>query len=177
MKPQHILPLAVFLSIAVAFGVAFYTNLDPTETPFALKGRPVPPFELPPALEGVPGLASTDLRGQVSIVNFFAAWCAPCREEHPVLMTLAERAGVPVVGIDYKDKREAVAAWFAADGNPFSRIGFDESGRVFIDWGLGGVPETFVVDADGIVVWRYQGALNEAVVTRSLLPLVESLRR
>lgn len=176
MKPQHVLPLGIFLTIAVAFGAAFYLNLDPSETPFAIKDRPVPAFDLPPALDGTPGLSSADLKGQVTIVNFFASWCAPCHEEHPVLMRLAERTGVAVVGIDYKDKRPAVAEWFARDGNPFSRVGFDETGRVFIDWGLSGVPETFVVDKAGHVVWRYQGALNGAVVAKGLEPLLESLK-
>ncbi len=176
MKPQHVLPLAIFLGMAVAFGAAFYMNLDPKATPFAIQGKQAPPFDLPPAIDGTPGLSSADLKGHVTIVNFFASWCAPCHEEHPVLMQLAQRTGVPVVGIDYKDKRPAIAEWFRRDGNPFSRVGFDQSGRVFIDWGLSGVPETFVVDKGGNVVWRYQGALNEAIVSKGLEPMLESLK-
>jgi cytochrome c biogenesis protein CcmG/thiol:disulfide interchange protein DsbE len=176
MKPQHILPLAIFLTIAVAFGAAFYLNLDPTETPFAIEGKPVPAFELPAAVEGGEGLKTADLQGKVAIVNFFASWCAPCRAEHPVLMTLEKRTGVPVVGIAWKDKPAPLRAWLAADGNPFSRTGFDESGRVGIDWGISGVPETFVVDRTGKVVWRYQGALNEAIAEKTLIPFVRSLK-
>jgi cytochrome c biogenesis protein CcmG/thiol:disulfide interchange protein DsbE len=178
MKPQHVLPLAIFLSMAVAFAAAFYLNLDPQQTPFAIKDRPMPAFDLPPALEGGEGLSSDDLRGGGPVIlNFFAAWCAPCRAEHPVLMDLERRTGVPLYGIDYKDDREKVAAWLAADGNPFRRIGFDATGRTFIDWGLSGVPETFVIDARGHVVWRYQGALNDTVVEKILIPFLEEMKQ
>ena len=176
MKPQHVLPLAIFLAIAVAFGVAFTLDLDPQETPFALEGKPVPAFDLAPALEGGDGLASADLRGKVAIVNFFASWCAPCRVEHPILMQLERRTGVPVYGIAWKDKPADLRAWLAADGDPFPRAGFDGSGRVGIDWGISGVPETFVVDRAGNVVWRLQGPLNEAVVANTLVPLLRGLK-
>ena len=176
MKPQHILPLGIFLTISVAFGLAFYLNLDPTETPFALKGKPVPAFDLPPAMEGGEGLSTADLQGKVAIVNFHASWCAPCRAEHPVLMDLEKRTGVPVYGIAWKDKQADLRAWLAADGNPFSRVGFDGSGRVGIDWGISGVPETFVVDRAGKVVWRFQGALNEPLVEKTLIPFLQGLK-
>ncbi|MGE0665974.1 MAG: DsbE family thiol:disulfide interchange protein [Sphingomonadales bacterium] len=175
MKPQHFLPLGIFLAIALAFGAAFYLNLNPRETPFAMEGKDVPAFDLPAAVEGGEGLGSVDLAGKVAIVNFFASWCAPCKAEHPVLMTLEKRAGVPVYGIAWKDRREALGAWLAADGNPFGRAGFDATGRVGIDWGISGVPETFVVDRAGKVVWRFQGALNDAVVDQVLIPLLRGL--
>lgn len=176
MKPQHVLPLAIFLTIAVAFGVAFYLNLDPKATPFAIEGKPVPAFELPPAVEGGEGLSAADLQGKVAIVNFHASWCAPCRAEHPILMQLEKRTGVPVYGIAWKDKPADLRAWLAADGNPFSRAGFDGNGRVGIDWGISGVPETFVVDRSGKVVWRFQGALNEPIVAKSLIPVLQGLK-
>jgi len=176
MKPQHVLPLAIFLTISVAFGVAFYLKLDPTETPFALRGKEVPAFDLPPAIEGGEGLASGDFGGKVAIVNFHASWCAPCLAEHPVLMELEKRTGVPVYGIAWKDKQADLRAWLAADGNPFSRLGFDGSGRVGIDWGISGVPETFVVDRSGKVVWRFQGALNDAIVEKTLIPFLQGLK-
>ena len=175
MKPQHLLPLAIFLAIALAFGAAFYLNLDPRETPFALEGRDVPAFDLPAAVEGGEGLGSVDLQGKVAIVNFFASWCAPCRAEHPILKGLQQRTGVPVYGIAWKDKPQDLRAWLAAEGNPFGRTGFDASGRVGIDWGISGVPETFVVDRAGKVVWRYQGALNDAMVDKVLIPLLRGL--
>ncbi len=176
MKPQHFIPLAVFFAIVVAFAAAFYLRLDPRETPFAIEGKPVPAFDLPPAVAGGQGLSSADLQGKVAIVNFFASWCAPCREEHPVLMTLAQRTGVPVYGIAWKDKADVLADWLARDGNPFARSGFDASGRVGIDWGVSGVPETYVVDRSGKVIWRYQGALNDAIVDKALIPLLRGLK-
>lgn len=176
MKPQHFLPLGIFLTIAVAFGIAFYLNLDPKETPFAIEGRPVPAFDLAPAVEGGKGLSAADLQGKVAIVNFYASWCAPCRAEHPVLMQLEKRTGVPVYGIAWKDQSDALHAWLAADGNPFSRAGFDGNGRVGIDWGISGVPETFVVDRSGKVVWRFQGALNEPIVANTLVPFLQGLK-
>ena len=176
MKPQHVLPLAIFLTIAVAFGVAFYLNLDPKATPFAIEGKPVPVFALPPAVEGGEGLSTADLQGKVAIVNFHASWCAPCRAEHPILMQLEKRTGVPVYGIAWKDKPADLRTWLAADGNPFSRAGFDGNGRVGIDWGISGVPETFIVDRSGKVVWRFQGALNEPIVAKSLIPVLQGLK-
>lgn len=176
MKPQHVLPLAIFVTIVVAFGASFHLNLNPEETPFAIKDRSMPAFDLPPALDGTPGLASKDLQGHVAIVNFFASWCAPCREEHPVLLTLEKRTGVPLYGIAYKDQRPALAKWLGGEGNPFRAIGFDENGRTFIDWGLSGVPETFVVDGRGRVVWRFQGALNEAVLDKGLMPFLKKVK-
>lgn len=176
MKPQHVLPLAIFLTIAVAFGAAFYLNLDPKATPFAIEGKTMPVFDLPAAVEGGEGLSTADFQGKAAIVNFHASWCAPCRAEHPILMQLEKRVGVPVYGIAWKDKPADLNAWLAADGNPFSRVGFDGSGRVGIDWGISGVPETFVVDRAGKVVWRFQGALNEAIVEKTLIPFLQGLK-
>ena len=129
-----------------------------------------------PAVEGGEGLSTADLQGKVAIVNFHASWCAPCRAEHPILMQLEKRTGVPVYGIAWKDKPADLRAWLAADGNPFSRAGFDGNGRVGIDWGISGVPETFIVDRSGKVVWRFQGALNEPMVAKSLIPVLQGLK-
>ena len=176
MKPQFILPVVIFLGIAVALFVGLFLN--PNETPFALKDKPVPVFDLPPVLEGGEGLATADLTtGEVSLVNFFATWCAPCRAEHPLLLDLAARPGVVIHGIDYKDSLEQARLYLDISGNPFTRTGFDPSGRTGIEWGIGGVPETFVIDKQGNVVWRWQGPLNDAVVNNKLLPLLESLEQ
>lgn len=173
MKPQHILPVMIFMGLA---GALFYgLFLNPRETPFALKDKPVPVFDLPTVTEGGLGLKTADLEvGEVSVVNFFATWCAPCRAEHPLLMALAEQ-GVTLHGINYKDKKETAQLYLQASGDPFTRTGFDETGRTGIDWGLAGVPETFVIDKNGKVVWRIQGPVNDAIVRNQLMPLLEEL--
>ncbi|MFN3233223.1 MAG: DsbE family thiol:disulfide interchange protein [Alphaproteobacteria bacterium] len=173
MKPQHILPVLIFIGLAAALYVGLFLN--PRETAFALKDKPVPQFKLPTVTEGGLGLQTVDLTsGEVSVVNFFATWCAPCRAEHPLLMQLADQ-GVVMHGINYKDKMAAARLYLQASGDPFIRTGFDESGRTGIDWGLAGVPETFVIDKQGNVVWRVQGPLNDAIIRNQLMPLLEEL--
>ncbi|MDA0339543.1 MAG: DsbE family thiol:disulfide interchange protein [Proteobacteria bacterium] len=175
MKPQYVLPVVIFMAIAVALFYGLFIN--PSQKPFALEGKPVPAFDLAPVVENGPGLATADLAaGEVTLINFFATWCAPCRAEHPLLMQLAARDDITIHGIDYKDRMEAAQLYLKASGNPFTRTGFDDTGRTGIDWGLSGVPETFVVDRAGNIVWRWQGALNDAVIANSLLPLLEKLQ-
>ncbi len=169
-----LLPAALFAVVAAVF----YAGLgaDPTVLPSALIDQPAPPFTLPPLTEGQPGFSSADLAGQVSLVNTFASWCGPCRVEHPVLNALAQAKRVPIYGINYKDKPDAAIAWIAALGNPYTRIGADD-GRVGIDWGVYGVPETFVVDRAGRVRYRHVGPLTQADIERTILPLIVKLER
>jgi cytochrome c biogenesis protein CcmG, thiol:disulfide interchange protein DsbE len=133
----------------------------------------VPEFQLP-ALEGGDGLSSEDLKGRVSLVNVFASWCVPCRVEHPVLMRLAEE-GVPIFGINYKDPPDQAKAWLAELGDPFEKIGADRNGRVGIEWGVYGVPETFVVDAEGRIRHRHVGPIQARDLERTLLPILAEL--
>jgi cytochrome c biogenesis protein CcmG/thiol:disulfide interchange protein DsbE len=169
-----LLPVLLFLGL----GAAFYTGLgrDPRLVPSALIDEPAPEFELPPVAEDIaPGLSSTDLRGQVSLVNFFASWCPPCRVEHPVLMRLAEQ-GIPVYGINKKDRPEQAVAFLDELGNPYARIGADPSGRASIDWGVYGLPETFIVGPDGRIAYRHVGPIMPQDVERVILPTIERLR-
>ena len=124
----------------------------------------------------MPGFSSADITGHLSLVNTFASWCTPCRTEHPVLTALAATKRVAIYGIDYKDKEEAALAWIAALGNPYTRIGAD-NGRVGIDWGVYGVPETFVVDRLGRIRYKHVGPLTQADLDRTILPLVAQLER
>jgi cytochrome c biogenesis protein CcmG/thiol:disulfide interchange protein DsbE len=171
----YVLPVLVFVGVGI--GLAVGLTRDPSTLPSALIDKPVPTFELPP-IEGMPGdgLSSADLEGQVSLVNVFASWCVPCRAEHPLLMALAERS-VVINGIDYKDPAEQAAEWLHELGNPFARIGADRSGRVAIDFGVYGVPETFVVDRDGRIRHRHVGPLRARDVEETLLPMLEQLGR
>lgn len=176
MKARHFIPTLVFAGLAVALYVGL--GLDPRETPFALRDKPVPVFSLPSVFEGGPRFSDKDLkRGEVSVVNFFATWCGPCLAEHPFLLELSQMDVAPLYAVDYKDSAEKAAAFLRSRGNPFDKIGQDPDGRTAIDWGLAGVPETFVVDQTGRIVYRFQGAINRAILTKEILPLIERLKK
>ena len=167
-----LLPAALFALLAAGFYVGL--GIDSNVLPSALIDQPAPDFALPPLPGEEHGFSSADLRGHVSLVNVFASWCVPCRIEHPVLTALAQSKRVAIYGIDYKDKHDAALAWIAELGNPYVRIGADD-GRVGIDWGVYGVPETFIVDRDGRIRYKHVGPLAAADVERSILPLVTRL--
>jgi len=176
MSGRHFFPAIIFICLAIALYVGL--GLNPRETPFALKDQPAPAFALPSIFEGEPGFSDADLRqGRVSVVNFFATWCAPCIAEHPYLIELAEKGVADIHAVNHKDSAEKAAAFLRSRGNPFDRVGADPSGRVFIDWGLSGVPETFVVDGAGKIVYRFPGGLNRAVIKNRILPLIEQLQQ
>ncbi len=171
----------IFLIPAAVFGLlaaGFYAGLgiDPSILPSPLIDQPAPRFTLAPLPGETAGFSSADLTGHVSLVNAFASWCVPCRAEHPVLNALAHTKRVPIYGIDYKDKADVALAWIAELGNPYTRIGADD-GRVGIDWGVYGVPETFIVDKAGRIRYKHVGPLSEADVERTILPLVARLER
>ncbi|MGQ4273652.1 DsbE family thiol:disulfide interchange protein [Terrihabitans sp. B22-R8] len=179
-----ILPLALFVALCVLFYVRLYSG-DPSRIPSALIGRPAPEFTLPP-LEGltetsgkpVPGLSRADLgNGRITIVNVWASWCAPCRQEHPLLMRLSELGRARLVGIAYKDKPDNARGFLNDLGNPFAAIGMDEAGRAAIDWGVYGVPETFIVGKDGRIAYKHIGPLTEASLTDIILPEIEKAER
>ncbi len=171
----YLLPAAVFALVAAYLVRGLDPARDPQRIASALIDLPVPEFALPPLMEGEPGLASADLAGGVSLVNFFATWCVPCRVEHPMLLWLTRERGLTVHGINYKDKPEDARAWLAELGNPFARIGVDATGRVAIDFGVYGLPETFVIDRGGRIRLRHVGPLDQATVDEVLLPLVVEL--
>ena len=170
----YVLPAAVFGLMAAAF--YFGLGIDAKVLPSALIDEEVPQFSLP-ALAGTDkGFSSADLRGQVSLVNTFASWCGPCRVEHPLLNALAKTKRVPIYGINYKDTEKAAREWIAALGNPYTRIGTD-SGRVGIDWGVYGVPETFLIDRAGRIRFKHVGPLTQEVLDRTILPMVARLEK
>jgi len=160
-----VVPLFVFAALAVLFLVRLYAG-DPSRVPSALIGRPVPAFTLEPlpgfshAGQQVPGLSDADFKGRVTVVNVWASWCVPCRQEHPALIELAKNPTVRVVGINYKDNPENARRFLGSLGNPFAAIGIDPNGRAAIDWGVYGVPETFVVGPDGTIRHKHIGPLQ-----------------
>ena len=172
-------PALVFVALAGAFLWGLRPERDPRILPSALIDKPVPEFEAGPlAGMAVPGLSSRDLTsGQVSLVNFFASWCIPCRAEHPLLMDLAAAGTVAIHGINYKNKPADARAWLAQLGNPYGRIGADESGRIGIDWGVSGVPETFVIDREGRIRYRHWGPIDGRAMKEVILPLVSELNQ
>src|SRR5690606_7386692 len=176
-----IAPLAIFLALASIFLFQLLSDKDPSAIPSALLDKPVPDFSLPP-LDGlthdgapVPGLASAAFHDRLTVVNVFASWCGPCRQEHPLLMRLAENEAIQVVGINYKDLPENARRFLGELGNPYAAVGIDARGRAAIDWGVYGVPETFLVGPDGIIRNKIVGPLNEQALTEVLLPAIEKL--
>jgi cytochrome c biogenesis protein CcmG/thiol:disulfide interchange protein DsbE len=170
------------LGLAVAGGAGFYAMLrglgtgsyDPRGVPSALLGKPAPAFALPPLAESsLPALSNADLADLPApvLVNFWASWCVPCIVEHPQLMRLS-RDGVAVFGVNYKDKAGDAAAFLTRHGNPFRRLGRDEPGRVAIDWGVYGVPETYLLDRKGIIRWRWPGPVTPEVLEQDIRPLL-----
>ena len=174
LKLIYLLPLGFFLCLALIFLLRLESGTDPGAIPSALVGQPAPPFDLPP-LEGsgMPGLSRADLDGAVTVVNIFASWCGPCRLEHPQLVALSQDKRIWVVGIDYKDQPANALRFLEEVGNPFEAIGVDTRGRIAIDWGVYGVPETFVVDRDGIIRFKFIGPLTVEAVESTLMPAVE----
>jgi cytochrome c biogenesis protein CcmG/thiol:disulfide interchange protein DsbE len=150
---------------------------DASTIPSALIGRPAPDFALPPVNAAIPGGFSTaDLKGRPAIVNVFASWCVPCLAEHPLISALAAE-GYRVFGLNHKDAPEAAARWLAAHGNPYTAVGADTDGRASIEWGVTGVPETFIVDAEGIVRFKYAGPLTPELIERKLRPVLDEVGR
>lgn len=169
------MPLVAFAGIAGAF--AWGLTRNPQELPSALIGKPVPSFDLPPVQGRSLGLSSADLKGEVSLVNVFASWCLACRAEHPLFMQLATGKVVPIHGLNYKDAPQDAADWLDKLGDPYTRTGADRTGRVAIDWGVTGVPETFVVDANGTVAYKQIGPVTRQALDETILPLIDRLRK
>ncbi|TAK48813.1 MAG: DsbE family thiol:disulfide interchange protein [Betaproteobacteria bacterium] len=170
----YLWPIAIFAVIGVFLGIGL--TLDPRLVPSPLIGKPVPQFKLPPVQGRTLGLAAEDLRGEVSVVNVFASWCVACRDEHPLWMELGRQRVLPIHGLNYKDRPEDAARWLAELGDPYTRTGADRDGRVGIDWGVYGVPETFVVDKQGVIRDKIIGAITRKSVDERLLPLVRKLQ-
>lgn len=175
MRWRYLLPLAgvVLLIGLLAVGL----KLDPRKVPSPLIGKPAPAFDLPTLAQPERRLATTDLRGEVAVVNVWASWCVTCREEHPVLMDFSRRNLVPLYGLNYKDERTDALAWLAEFGNPYRDSVSDSEGKTGLDWGVYGVPETFILDKQGRIRYKHIGAVSAADLQQRLLPLITDLQR
>jgi len=173
-------PLAIFAVLAMLFALALSSG-DPSKLPSALIGRPAPSITLA-ALEGlndgagaVEGFSSADLAtGEVSVVNFWASWCAPCVQEHPLLVALKERTGVKLYGVNYKDQAATARRFLGRYGNPFSAVGVDDNGRAAIDWGVTGMPETFILNGKGEIVYKHIGPISAETLDSRIIPKIRA---
>ncbi len=172
---RFLIPLAVFI-ILVGF-LAVGLKLDPHEVPSPLIGKPAPAFSLPVLADPAGRFGPTQMRGKVWLLNVWASWCASCREEHETLLDLAQRAIVPVYGMDYKDRPADAEAWLNRLGNPYAATVVDRDGRVGIDFGVYGVPETYVIDKAGVIRYKLTGPLTRENLEDKILPLVRELKK
>jgi cytochrome c biogenesis protein CcmG/thiol:disulfide interchange protein DsbE len=171
---RFVLPLGIFMALVAVFAVGL--TRDPKLVPSPLVDKVAPAFMLPTVEDAGRELQITDLKGQESLVNVWASWCVSCRVEHPFLIQLAESGEIPIYGLNYKDTLPEARRYLDQFGNPYSASAFDAEGKVGIDWGVYGVPETFLVDADGVIRHKHIGVLTPEVWERDLLPKVRELR-
>jgi cytochrome c biogenesis protein CcmG/thiol:disulfide interchange protein DsbE len=170
-----IVPLLIFVVIAGFLYVGLFR--DPRELPSPLVGKPAPAFSLVQLHAPDKKLSTADMKGQVWLLNVWASWCVSCRVEHPLLVQLAQSNVVPVIGLNYKDKVPEGIAWLTQHGDPYKLSVVDADGRVGIDWGVYGVPETFVVDKSGMIRYKHIGPVTAEALQKTILPLVRELQK
>jgi cytochrome c biogenesis protein CcmG/thiol:disulfide interchange protein DsbE len=171
---RYLIPLAIFLVLVVFLGIGL--GLNPREVPSPLIGKPTPPFELAQLHQPDQRFASKDMLGKVWLLNVWASWCVSCREEHPVLLQLAKSNVVPIYGLNYKDKQPDALAWLQQFGDPYNVSIVDRDGRVGLDYGVYGVPETFVIDKTGVVRYKQIGPVTSKALEDKILPLLRKLQ-
>ncbi len=173
MRARSLVPLGIFAALVVLLWAGLYLN--PREVPSPLIGKPAPEFMLPQLHDSTQQIGSRDLLGKVTLLNVWASWCAACREEHPLLVALARTGQVNIYGLNYKDARQDALRWLNELGNPYLVSAFDEQGNVGIDYGVYGVPETYVIDRAGIIRYKVIGPLTEQSLRTTVLPLIKEL--
>jgi len=171
---RYLVPLAIFMVLAAFLFRGL--SLDPKLVPSPLVGKPMPAFTLTRLEDPNATISDTDLKGKVSLLNIWATWCVSCRAEHETLLMLAETGKVDIYGLNYKDDRAAAQQWLRKLGNPYVANAFDDTGRVGIDWGVYGAPETFIIDSKGIIRHKHIGPLSVDVINEEILPLVAELQ-
>lgn len=170
---RYLLPLGIFVALVALLAVGL--GLNPREVPSPLVGKPVPEFTLPQLREPAKTLSRTDLTGRPVLLNAWATWCVECRREHPVLVAIARQGNVPVYGLNYKDQRPDALQWLERLGDPYVASGFDGDGRVGIDLGVYGLPETFLIDANGTIVHKHIGPISTEIWERDFVPVIARL--
>jgi len=175
MSKKLLIPLGVFVVLCAFLLVGLWR--DPREVPSPLIGKPAPSFVLAQLHEPAKTLGPADLKGQVWLLNVWASWCVSCREEHPLLVELGRAKVVPIVGLNYKDESVAGKRWLTQNGDPYNVSVVDRDGRVGIDWGVYGVPETFVVDKAGMIRYKQIGPITAEALEKKILPLIRELQK
>ena len=170
---RYLWPLAIFVVMLGFLGMGL--QLNPRDVPSPLINKPVPAFRLPTLAAPDTLVAPDDLRGQVWLLNVWASWCVACQAEHPLLVDLAKSGQVTLIGLNYKDRRDLALGWLARHGNPYQATLSDTDGRVGLDFGVYGVPETYVIDRDGVIRLKHTGELTREVLQTRLLPLIRQL--
>jgi cytochrome c biogenesis protein CcmG/thiol:disulfide interchange protein DsbE len=172
---KFLLPLGAFIALVALLAVGL--SLNPREVPSPLVGKPAPDFTVPQLHEPEKTFSPKDMLGKVWLFNVWASWCVSCREEHPLLVGFAKSGAVPIVGLDYKDKREDGQRWLARFGNPYQVVPFDADGRVGINYGVYGVPETYLIDKTGVIRFKQIGPITPEVLEKKIIPLVQELNK
>jgi len=171
---RFLIPLALFVVLAVFLGIGL--NRDPREVPSPLVGKPAPAFTLPQLDSDTP-FSPKDMAGKVWLFNVWASWCVSCRQEHPILVDFAKTKLAPLIGLDYKDKNDEARAWLKRFGNPYDFSVVDADGRVGIDYGVYGVPETYVIDKAGVIRFKQIGPVTAEVMQNKIVPLIKELQK
>ena len=173
-KKILILPTILFLSILFIFFYLLIINRNPSELPSTLLDKKFPKFETESLLSDEKFISSKEFGNEIILVNFFATWCKPCRDEHIYIERFSNEKGIKVIGINYKDNSDTATLWLEELGNPYSIIAEDKNGNVAIDWGVYGIPETFIVDSKGIIKYRHIGPINKTIYKKISLLVLES---
>jgi cytochrome c biogenesis protein CcmG/thiol:disulfide interchange protein DsbE len=174
MKVKHLIPLAIFLVIAIFLGIGL--TRDPRKLPSTFIDKPAPAFRVPQVHAADQTFSPEDMKGQVWMLNVWASWCTACRVEHPLLVEIARSNAVPLIGLDYKDKREDALKFLEQQGNPYKLSAYDLDGRIGIDFGVYGVPETFIIDKKGVIRHKQIGPITPEALQNEILPLIAKLK-
>jgi cytochrome c biogenesis protein CcmG/thiol:disulfide interchange protein DsbE len=174
---KFLLPVAAFVALAVLFAFGLNPNRDIHALPSPLIGKPAPLFNLTDVMDPARVVSNAALKGQVYMLNVWGTWCYACRQEHAALLDIARQHVLPIVGLDYMDQREKAQQWLTQLGNPYASVAFDTDGRTAIDWGVYGAPETFLVDGQGRVIYKFISPMTPEVWQHDFLPRIEAARR
>jgi cytochrome c biogenesis protein CcmG/thiol:disulfide interchange protein DsbE len=174
---KFLLPFTAFAALVVLFAFGLNPNRDIHELPSPLIGKQAPAFMLTDVLDSSRTVSNSGLQGQVYVLNVWATWCVPCREEHEALLAISQQHAVPIIGLNWKDERERAQQWLQKLGNPYQAVAFDGDGRAAIDWGVYGAPETYLVDGHGRVVYKFISPMTQQIWDREFLPRIAAARR